>query len=335
MSAGLPSRICALVPADDADVMDPLGLVATALAVRGEARIPVQALVLGRAPAASLGRDALALGADEVLVLSHAGLAVPVQAEQLLAAFLEVLSPTAQGDGNLLALLPAGAIGEELAARLAARLRGAALGRCTQLALSPEGVVAHRAAFAGRAQVDLVSEGGPLFAAMRGRKGAAREPAGNGAVRALALSCELPGADASYVEAGAKMARLEGAKLVVSGGRGIGGPEGFELLERIAAALGGVVGGSLPTVDAGWVPVARQVGQSGKFVTPEVYVAIGISGTPQHLAGIGPDTRIVAVNSDAEANIFKVADVGVVADWKDVVPALAEALAAGGATGSA
>ena len=158
MSSAPPSRILALLPADDTDVMDPLGLVATALAVRGEALIPVHALVLGRAPEMSVGEAALALGADEVSLLSHAALAVPVQAEQLLAAFLEALAPMNLGDGNALVLLPAGTIGEELASRLAARLGGAALGRCTQLELSPEGVVAQRAAFAGRAQVELAAE---------------------------------------------------------------------------------------------------------------------------------------------------------------------------------
>ena len=90
----------------------------------------------------------------------------------------------------------------------------------------------------------------------------------------------------------------------------------------------GVGGGSLPAVDAGWVPVARQIGQSGKYIAPEVYVAVGISGTPQHLAGVGLETRILAINRDAEADIFRVAEIGVVADWQEVLPRLIEALRA-------
>jgi electron transfer flavoprotein alpha subunit len=129
--------------------------------------------------------------------------------------------------------------------------------------------------------------------------------------------------------------RLDGAKLVVSGGRGIGGPEGFELLSRIATVLGGALGGSLPAVDAGWLPATRQVGQSGKLVAPRLYFAVGISGTPQHLAGVAASARIVALNSDPDAPIFSVAEVGVVTDWRKLLPLLAQrlevALAPGGA----
>lgn len=323
-----PFRLLVLVPVDDTDAIDPFAVVAAAAAIRGASRAKVHAMLLGHAPDEEQGLNALRAGADEAQLLSHSALSIPVQAEQLLAAFSEALVTmnVSEGSDRTLVLLPAGAIGEELASRLAARMGGVALGRCAQIELTANGVSAHRPAFAGRAQVALQAVGGPLFAAMRGVKRPRRENVPAGALRKSKLDCEMPRVEASYVEAGKKMARLEGAKIVVSGGRGIGGPEGFELLDRLAESLGGVLGGSLPSVDAGWVPVARQVGQSGKFVTPEVYVAVGISGTPQHLAGIGPDSRIVAINSDADANIFKVADVGVVADWKSVVPQLVDAL---------
>jgi len=108
----------------------------------------------------------------------------------------------------------------------------------------------------------------------------------------------------------------------VSGGRGMQGTEGFALLAQLAARFDAALGGSLPAVDAGWVPVTHQVGQSGKFVSPSVYVAVGISGTPQHLAGVSATTRIVAINNDADADIFRVADVGIVADWDTFIPAL-------------
>ena len=110
------------------------------------------------------------------------------------------------------------------------------------------------------------------------------------------------------------MLPLQGARLVIAGGRGMQSEAGFALLHELADALHAAVGGSLPAVDAGWVSVSRQVGQSGKYVSPRVYVAVGISGTPQHLAGIGPHTRIVAINSDPRADIFGVAELGVVAD---------------------
>jgi electron transfer flavoprotein alpha subunit len=121
-------------------------------------------------------------------------------------------------------------------------------------------------------------------------------------------------------------AGLDGARIVVSGGRGMGDDTAFPLLYDIAARLGGAVGASLPAVDAGWAPVTRQVGISGKYVSPDIYLAIGISGTPQHLAGIDPHTRIVAINKDAEANIFNVAEAGAVAEWQTLLPALLDAL---------
>jgi electron transfer flavoprotein alpha subunit len=95
--------------------------------------------------------------------------------------------------------------------------------------------------------------------------------------------------------------------------------------------VGAALGGSLPAVDAGWVPVARQVGQSGRFVSPRLYFAVGISGTPQHLAGVAGTTRIVALNQDPDAPIFNLADVGVVADWRELLPLLAERLDAAAA----
>ena len=102
----------------------------------------------------------------------------------------------------------------------------------------------------------------------------------------------------------------------------MGGPEGFEWLTRIALALGAGLGGSLPAVDAGWVPVSHQVGQSGKFVTPKLYFAVGISGTMQHMAGVSAGTRIVALNNDPNADIFSRCDFAVHGDWREILPLL-------------
>ena len=123
---------------------------------------------------------------------------------------------------------------------------------------------------------------------------------------------------------------LEDARVVVSGGRAMGGPEGFGVLRDLAAALGPVaaVGASRPAADAGWVPVHLEVGISGKKVSPDVYLACGISGASQHLAGMSSSKVVVAINSDAGAPIFEVADVGVVGDLFEIVPALAAAVRA-------
>lgn len=322
-------RICALVPLGDPAVADPFAAVAAAAAIAVRSAGRASAILVSReADADAAVTQAAREGAAEILLASHPALPEMPQTDHLLTAFAQLLRTEAP-EG--LVLLPAGPVGEELAARLALRLDAVPLGRCTDIAWEGRTLTARRPAYGGRAEAVLATEASLCFAAMRRPSETSAPAADAPAVRAITLDVVLPG-DLPPPEmqepAANRPRRPEGARIVVAGGRGMGGPEGFAQLQELASLLDGAVGASLPAVDAGWAAVAQQVGQSGAFVTPELYLAFGLSGTAQHLAGIGLNTRIVAVNSDPEAEIFRVAKLGLVAPWQEVLPKLIEKLRA-------
>ncbi|MES3002357.1 MAG: electron transfer flavoprotein subunit alpha/FixB family protein [Pseudomonadota bacterium] len=231
-----------------------------------------------------------------------------------------------EATGRQLILLPMGTDSETIAALLAASCDGVSFGRCSSIAIEGDTIRARRNAYGGRVELSLQSSVSITCATLRPGDASTPAPSVNAAEIALQEPTPYP---VEALPAGDGKPRVEGAAMVVSGGRGIGGPDGFEWLAKIADALGAGLGGSLPAVDAGWVPVAHQVGISGKFVTPKIYFAVGISGTPQHLAGISPNTRVVALNSDRDAPIFARSDVGVEGDWREILPLLAQALERG------
>jgi electron transfer flavoprotein alpha subunit len=326
----MSTRIVAVVPSGAAESrLEPLKL---AVALAGASPADVVAIVIGADPA----RDAEAaatFGPGAVWTIADPALGDPPAAEPLLQALQQALAaPEIGGEGgSALVLLPVGAIEEEVAARLASRIGGVALGRCR--AVRPNGnggVVVERSAYGGAVAATLETDGRALVAVVPPGAAAVARPGASSPARAFRLPNPLAGGGEIVRKAleDGREARLDGVAVVVSGGRGIGGEAGFAELARLARRLGGAVGGSLPAADAGWVPVARQIGQSGKYVGPELYVAVGISGTTQHLAGIDPKTRIVAINSDREAPIFAVAELGVVGDWRVILPALFRELGA-------
>lgn len=273
--------------------------------------------IAGGAEREAFARSAARVAATDCEVLDVSGRATPARVAGAVASCID---PAAR----CLVLLPTGTEGEQVAAILAARLGGASLGHCDRVAAGGAHVAGSRSVFGGRATVDMRSDATVTCATMRADPVAAIGPMPP-STRSIVLD-EADELAAEPVPSTAKFPRVEGAGLVVSGGRGIGNPEGFEMLARVAAALGAGLGGSLPAVDAGWVPVGHQVGQSGKFVSPRVYFAVAISGTPQHMAGIGSTARIVALNNDRQAPIFGRCDVGVEGDWREILPLLADEL---------
>jgi len=274
--------------------------------------------------AAALG----AYGADRAWTVDD-DLVARYQPESYVACVVEAAKKAAAK----LVLFPASAMGRDLAPRVAARLGAGLASDCTALDWQGGALVATRPVYAGKAisTVKIAAEDSPALASLRPRAFAAIERrAGTSApVEPLGIALDPARARVRTIEVraceGGKVDLTE-AEVIVSGGRGLRGPENFHLIEELAEALGGTVGASRAVVDAGWRPHSEQVGQTGKTVSPKLYVAVGISGAIQHLAGMSSARCIVAINKDPEAPIFKVADYGIVGDAFEVVPALTEAL---------
>lgn len=266
------------------------------------------------------------LGAHGVGRLAIVDLAEDSWPVPTVAAALE--ERVAAGDVEAL-LFPATYDGRDLAAQLSAALDLPVLANAIGLHREGEGVVAEHAVFGGseivRAALTSARPGLYLVRA----KSVEAAPSGGGAATVAHVSA-TPSVDtvrvvARHVETSDGPA-LEDARVVVSAGRGIGAPERVALVERLAELLGGAVGASRAVVDAGWTPYARQVGQTGKTVKPEVYVACGISGATQHLVGMKGARHVLAINRDASAPIFSISELGVVADLTTLLPALIAAL---------
>jgi electron transfer flavoprotein alpha subunit len=219
----------------------------------------------------------------------------------------------------------------EVAGRLAARLGTGLIANASDVAVTDGGFVAKVPYFGGAKLATMKANAKPAIILVRPKSFEAAEKAGAGEVKDLGMTM-TDGSKRAHIaeriaEASEKV-KLEDAKVVISGGRGMGGPQNFPLLEELANALGGAVGASRAVVDAGWVPYSMQVGQTGKSVRPGVYIAVGISGAMQHTVGMKTSKVIIAINKDAEAPIMKMADLGVVGDALKIVPALTAAVKA-------
>lgn len=269
--------------------------------------------------AAELGQ----YGADKVMVADDPRLAVYTT-----DAYVSVIAELAKANDPAILLLGASVQGKDLSARLSAKLNVGMAQDCTAFSIEDGNLIAIRPIYAGKAYAKLTFENSwPQMATARPNVMALNEPD-------TSKSAEVIDAGFSLDESALKtkvveVMKEEGGKVdlteadkIVSGGRGMKGPENYTVLEELADLIGASVGASRSAVDAGWRPHSDQVGQTGKVVSPNLYVACGISGAIQHMAGMSTSKVVVAINKDPDAPIFQKADYGIVGDLFDVVPAL-------------
>ena len=285
-------------------------------------------LVLLSETAGKTGAEAIAYGADEVYQ-AEAEFLKNYQPE----IHLQVLEKIVKKIGPEILLLAQTATGRDLAPRLAYRLKTALAPDCVALAIDPDSGLLRmtRPVYGGRALAVLVCKTRPQMATVRFRALKSREPdaSRSGEIKSVPLELDHSKIKSRFIEKVAEEVKgvpLEDARVVVCGGRGMGGAEAYALLEELAQFWGGAVGATRPACDSGWVSSARQIGLTGKIVSPSLYLAVALSGSSQHMAGCGNSKMIVAINKDPEANIFSFANYGVVGDYRRILPPLIQRL---------
>jgi electron transfer flavoprotein alpha subunit len=285
----------------------------------------VNSLVAGKGIAA-LAEDFAKKGGGDVYAADHEALAnycVETAAAAIRAAI--------DASGAELVLISNTPSGWDVAPRIAAVLDAGFVSDCFKVDHEGGKLVLHRRVFNGKLDARITASGPPVVVTVQ--PGATTPFAGTTSGKVSPLAVEIPGgARARFVQIKASEAKgvdLSKADIIVSGGRGVGAPEKFpEVIQPLADALGGAMGASRPVVDAGWLPHHYQVGSSGQVVQPKLYIAVGISGAIQHLVGMKTSNYIIAINKDPDAPIFEVANLGVVADLFEIVPALTKAVLA-------
>jgi electron transfer flavoprotein alpha subunit len=289
---------------------------------------PLGALLVGKNIREATG-EVISLGADTAYTLD-----APSFIESSPDYHTAIIAKACREIGPSVVLFGQTDMGRDVAPGLAAKLGTTACMDCVNVDIDPDtkSLLQTRPVYGGNAMAVWTSEGRePQVVAMRPRSVPAAEPdfARQGEIVALSPVIDQSEARIELIETRKeeiKGIKLEDAKIIVSGGGGIGGPEGFKVLEELAQAAGGAVGATRVPCDEGWVSSSIEVGQTGSIVTPDLYIAVGISGAVQHMVGCSNSKLIVAINRDPDAHIFQEADFGIVGDWKEAVPALTETI---------
>ncbi len=278
------------------------------------------ALVLGaniESAAGELGK----YGAEKILMADNEALA-----EYLSDQYTKVAAEAIAKEDPAVVILGASTLGKDLSARLSARLGAPLAMECVAVRVDDGNIIATRPMYGGKVVAEVALNGKPQMVAIRPNAMSIAESQGAGNLEKLAV--DLADSVLQLVEKKLETGKVEltEADIVVSGGRGMGGSD-YAALEKLAGLLGGAVGASRSAVDEGWRPHSDQVGQTGKVVSPNLYIACGISGAIQHLAGMSSSKVIVAINKDEEAPIFSKADYGIVGDLHEFLPLLTEEIA--------
>jgi electron transfer flavoprotein alpha subunit len=273
-----------------------------------------------------LAQEAISCGADKVYVVDDS-LLKTYQTD----AYVAVLAKVAEQVMPQIIIMGQTDVGRDLAPRLAFHLGTAVTMDCIELAIDPASkrLLQTKPVYGGNAQAVFVSETDPQVVTIRTKSMTALAPDASrkGEVIKVAAGLEASAIRTRVLDKVAEKiegVKLEEAAVVVAGGRGIGSAEGFQQLTELARLFKGAVGGSRPACDNGWVAETLQVGLTGKIIAPEVYIAVAVSGASQHMSGCSGAKNIIAINKDAEANIFRYARYGVVGDWKKVLPAFTQ-----------
>ena len=282
----------------------------------------LSALVIGNG-LENIAAEAIAFGADKVYVVD-----APLLKDYRTDSYVAIVEKVVKQSNPRMLLMGQTNIGRDLAPRIAFKLSTAAVMDCIALEIdaATKQLLLTKPVYGGNARAIYTMETLPYMATVRAK-----------AMTALAMDTTRKGevidVDAALISTDIRTnvlqkvvqevegIKIEDASIIISGGRGIGGPEGFKQLDELAKLLKGAMGASRPACDNGWVPETIQIGLTGKIVSPDVYIAVCISGSTQHLAGCSGAKNIIAINRDPEANIFREARFGAVGDWKKIIPA--------------